>query len=149
MQYRVDFCTSLNFQVEDNESKIFHYVKRYLAIFGTINQKDLECDVIIHCFRNLEDLESKRKTFGNQPVLILFEKELDTVNVERNSNEEFISLPFYPSKLNDSLQDLLRKTDKCPKQKNKNHDDKKFRAKVLVAEDNLANQELMKHVLLL
>ena len=142
-----DFCTSLNFQVEDNESKVFHYVKRYLAIFGTINQKDVECDVIIHCFKNLEDLESKRKTFGNQPVLILFEKELDTVNVERNSNEEFISLPFYPSKLNDSLQDLLRKTDKCPKQKNKNHDDKKFRAKVLVAEDNLANQELMKHVL--
>lgn len=51
-------------------------------------EKDVECDVIIHCFKNLEDLESKRKTFGNQPVLILFEKELDTVNVERNSNEE-------------------------------------------------------------
>ncbi len=142
-----DFCTSINFKIEDTENKIFHYIKRYLAIFGTINHEDLDCDVIIHCFTNIENLENKRKTFDDKPVLILFEKEFDTINIEKNQNEEFISLPFYPSKLNDSLQDLLKKTNKCPKQKDQNTKDKKYEAKVLVAEDNLANQELMKYVL--
>lgn len=142
-----NLCTSLNFKVEDTESKIFHYVKRYLAIFGTINQKDVDCDVIIHCFRDIQDLENKRKTYDNNPILILFEKEFDTINIEKRANEEIISLPFYPSKINDSLQDLLRKTNKCPKQKELDLNNKKFNAKILVAEDNLANQELMKYVL--
>ena len=142
-----NLCTSLNFKAEDTESKIFHYAKRYLAIFGTINQKDVDCDVIIHCFTDIQDLEDKRKTYDNNPVLILFEKEFDAINIEKKANEEIISLPFYPSKINDSLQDLLRKTNKCPKQKEMNLGDKKFNAKILVAEDNLANQELMRYVL--
>ena len=142
-----NLCTSLNFKAEDTQSKIFHYAKRYLAIFGTINQKDVDCDVIIHCFTDIQDLEDKRKTYDNNPVLILFEKEFDAINIEKKANEEIISLPFYPSKINDSLQDLLRKTNKCPKQKEMNLGDKKFNAKILVAEDNLANQELMRYVL--
>lgn len=142
-----NFCTNINFSVEDFDNKIFHYVKRYLAIFGTINHKEMECDVIVHCFTNIENLENKRKTFENKPVLILFENEFDTINIEKNSNEEIIALPFYPSKINDTLQDLLKKTNKCPKQKEKDSNEKQFDAKILVVEDNLTNQELMKYVL--
>ena len=42
-----------NFKVEDTENKIFHYIKRYLAIFGTINHKDVDCDFIINCFTDI------------------------------------------------------------------------------------------------
>ena len=54
------YAPSLNFKAEDTETR-FSLYKRYLAIFGTINQKDVDCDVIIHCFTDIQDLEDKKK----------------------------------------------------------------------------------------
>ena len=147
LMHHKPFCNTLNFRVDDIDSKVFHYVKRYLAIFGTINNTDKKYDVIIHGYSNLESLENCRKTSNDTPRLILFENENDIDYITKTEHEESVALPFYPSKLNDSLQDLLQKTKKTVIEQPKEIENVKFRAKILVAEDNLANQELMKFVL--
>jgi len=140
-------CTDLNFIVKDMKNDLFHYVKRYLNIFGSINSKNGDCNIVVYCFTTLENLEEFRESNGKTLTLLLIENENDIKNIVKKDNEEILSLPFYPSKVNDSLQDLLRKTNKCATSSIESPLDVKFKAKVLVAEDNSTNQELMKVIL--
>lgn len=145
-QKRSDYYNGLNFRIDDMQSKCFHYAKRYLTIFGVFNDENRDFDLFVYSFKNIDDLTQIRKTYYNKPILILLDDENKVSLIEKNSNEEIITLPFYPSKLNDSLQELLMKTKQTIPLKvevNKN----KTISSVLVAEDNMANQELMKYIL--
>lgn len=137
------FSKTLNFKVEDVDNEIFKYVKSYLSSFGDINNENKEFDLIVHCYIDIETLSRIRQKNKENLMLVLFSYENSMKNVKEESNEEFICLPFYPSKLNDSLQNLFQK-DKEVININKELQIK-YDFKVLVAEDNNANQELIKY----
>ncbi|MFY9090063.1 ATP-binding protein [Arcobacter aquimarinus] len=146
---RENYYNGLNFKVDDMQSNTFHYAKRYLSIFGSINEPR-DFDVIIHSFKTSKELEMVREEYKNTPILILLDDENYMESINKTPNEEIVALPFYPSKINDSLQELLMKTKKSvekPQIKQIISKQDKYKAKILVAEDNLANQELLKHLL--
>ncbi len=146
-----NFTNSLNFKVDDLYSDNFHNLEKYLTLFGTINDNNNDTDIVIYTFNKNDKLllDSIRKKYSKYPLLILLDDEKDIEGIKERANEEFIALPFYPSKLNDSLQKLLRKTkknrftEKTVQTENSDINN----AKVLVAEDNPANQELIKYML--
>lgn len=139
----------LNFKVDDSKSDLYVYAKKYLNIFGEINSKSTEnFDIIVHTYENnnIEELNKIREENKDIPKLILFEYEKDIKDIKLKTNEHALALPFYASKVNDSLQDLLRKVNpskEAPKKKFK----AQFEGKILIAEDNSANQELISYIL--
>jgi len=147
LNQRDNFYNGLNFKVDDIKSNTFHYAKRYLSIFGSINDENKDFDIIVYSFKNSKDLEKVREEYKDKPTLILLDDENYIESISKSINEEIVALPFYPSKINDSLQELLMKTKKSVKKPQIKAIKEKYRAKILVAEDNLANQELLKHIL--
>jgi osomolarity two-component system sensor histidine kinase NIK1 len=143
---RGEFLDHLNFKVSDEKSELFHFIKRYASIFGVLNKdKDIKDDVAIYSFSSFEELEQYREN-NNTPMLVLFEYENQEKEIEQKENEVFISLPFYASKVNDALQELLK--ENTPSLKNEDINEMNtYKGKILVAEDNLANQELITYVL--
>ncbi|XOB62994.1 ATP-binding protein [Campylobacterota bacterium DY0563] len=139
-----DYLDKLNFKVLDIKNDTYHYIKRYLNIFGTINMK--EEDYILVCpYKNNLELDKVRENYKNIPKLILLEYEDDALNVVAKTDEQFISLPFYASKVNDSLQELSMKNNTSIKEDTINS--MELKGKILVAEDNSANQELISYIL--
>ena len=141
-----NYLHHLNFIIFDIENNLYSYIKKYLEIFGTINENkdDTKTNILVHCFKSREDLEEMREKFPNTHTLILFEYANNINKIKFNSNEISLSLPFYPSKINDALQELLLRYDKKIVEK---MEDIEIEGRVLIAEDNKANQELLSFVL--
>lgn len=143
-----DYVSNLNFNTIENSSKLFHNIKKFLDIFGTTNKasEDRTNIQILNYYENnhfeLDDLRQN----NNQPTLILFEHENSVKQFSLKDNEYALALPFYASKVNDALAELLRKTNSNTVQKQELIK-QNYKAKVLVAEDNLANQELISYIL--
>ena len=139
--------SNINFKIDDMENDLFHYIKRYLDSFGTLNNEDEEYNIVINCFTNLENLNNTRSKYKNYPLLILVQNEKDIKKIQKKENEEILTLPFYPSKVNDILQDLLSRKAPLIIEKTEAVKKGRYKGKILVAEDNLANQELIKFYL--
>ncbi|RXI24614.1 ATP-binding protein, partial [Aliarcobacter skirrowii] len=105
------FLNQLKFKVTKEDSDLYHYIKRYLNIFGTITKEGEKPDILIcSCDKTKENLNRMREEYKDIPILILFEHENEIKEFEVRANELALVLPFYASKVNDSLQELLRKT---------------------------------------
>ena len=147
-----EYIKNLNFALDESHDNLYENIKQYLKIFGSINDTNKKVDLIICAYssKNKEEIELFRKANKNTPILILFEYESDLKRFGNKSNEEKIALPFYPSKINDSISDLLRESRQSSNlvdssfEKNKKDS---FDAKILIAEDNSANQELISYIL--
>lgn len=143
-----EYINSLNFKVIDTQSDIFHYAKRYLSIFGTINDESRDIDMIIcSCInKNIAQLNEIREEHKEIPILILYEYEDDINQFKLQENEQSLALPFYPSKLNDSLEELFQRSKKRTLSKHEQIETS-YNGKILIAEDNNANQELISYIL--
>jgi PAS domain S-box-containing protein len=141
-----NYLHHLNFKIINKNSSIFNHAKQYLELFGAIEEEDKPIDIVIYCSIDnfLEDLQEIRKNNSNSALLILHEYENDLKNLDLNKNEYALALPFYGSKINDAIEELLNRTEK---RKISIDGIKKFKGKVLVAEDNSANQELISYIL--
>ena len=141
-----NYLHHLNFKIINKNSSIFNHAKQYLELFGAIEDETKPIDIVIYCsVDNFEkDLQEIRKNHIDTALLILHEYENDLKNLDLNENEYALALPFYGSKINDAIEELLNKTDK---RKIVINGIKKFNGKVLVAEDNSANQELISYIL--
>jgi PAS domain S-box-containing protein len=148
---RISSSHKLNFKITDDQSQLYHYAKRYLDIFGnTAQQEDDQADVLVCTYekKNNEIIKSCRVDHPDMPKLILFNSDEDSSSAQLEENEIAISLPFYPSKINDALQELVQTShhiETSSKQKQDTQD--KFIGNILVAEDNSANQALISYVL--
>ncbi|WP_423274490.1 ATP-binding protein, partial [Arcobacter sp. YIC-464] len=143
-----DYLHHLNFKVENTKNDLYHYIKRYLSIFGTINiNKSSSKDIYIFNYNKDGDLDEFRKLHKDNPILILFEYEEDLSKVVLTDNEQALSLPFYASKVNDALQELQKKTVETISIDDDSNLVDSFTGNILVAEDNLANQELISYIL--
>jgi len=132
--------SGLNIFVENKQSDMYFYIKEYLSLFGTIVEKDCEdIDVVVANYNSKEELECLRGEFKSVSKLLLHEQEVE--NLELQKDELLITLPFHPSKVNDALCEL---TSKIKAEIIKQKTIEKFEGKILVAEDNSANQELLK-----
>ena len=143
-----NYINHINFNVKDKNNELYKHIEKYLNIFGTINSNNTNnLDIMIYNAqeKNIDDIEKLREENKTIGKLILVEYEKETRKYDLLDNEIAIALPFYASKVNDALQDLLRKTNQ---QKEIIQDEltNKFDAKVLIAEDNIANQELISHI---
>lgn len=138
---------NINFKVTDIEDNTFKYIKNYLKTYGTINENNKEFDLIVYSYIDEEMLNKTRELYKSKLLLVLFDDENNIRNIQSRLTEEFISLPFYPSKVNDSLQNLLNKNKKDTRLNLQKEAQFKYDLKVLVAEDNKANQELIKYIL--
>lgn len=148
LHQRKDYISSLNFKVTDINSQTFHYAKRYLNIFGTINDSSRDIDIVVlTCKENIDDkLKLIKDEFKDKPILILHEFEDEINSLVLNPNEQALALPFYASKLNDSIEELLNKTNL--REINSSSDSLvQYCGKILIAEDNSANQELISYIL--
>ncbi|MFK2823957.1 ATP-binding protein [Arcobacter sp. YIC-80] len=142
-----DYLHHLNFKVENTDNDLYHYIKRYLSIFGTINiNKSSSNDIFVFNFNKNSNLDELRKAHKDNPILILFEYEEDLESFSLNSNEQGLALPFYASKVNDALQELQKKSSSVPSIQEESLGES-FIGNILVAEDNLANQELISYIL--
>ena len=141
-----NYLHHLNFKIINKNSSIFNHAKQYLELFGAIEDETKPIDIIIYCsVDNFEkELQEIRKNHIDTALLILHEYENTLENIDLNENEYALALPFYGSKINDAIEELLNKTDK---RKIVINGIKKFNGKVLVAEDNSANQELISYIL--
>ena len=141
------FVNHINFKVLNNENEICDYSKNYLKQFGTINDENKPIDVLIlNCTnKSLNEINGVREEFKTLPKLFLYDYEDDMDKFVLLENEKAISLPFYPSKLNDTIQELLHKVKK--REINTQEISKTYNGNILVAEDNSANQELISHIL--
>ena len=141
-----NYLHHLNFKIINKNSSIFNHAKQYLELFGAIEDETKPIDIVIYCsVDNFEkDLQEIRKNHIDTALLILHEYENTLENIDLNENEYALALPFYGSKINDAIEELLNKTDK---RKIVINGIKKFNGKVLVAEDNSANQELISYIL--
>ena len=141
-----NYLHHLNFKIINKNSSIFNHAKQYLELFGAIEDETKPIDIVIYCsVDNFEkELQEIRKNHIDTALLILHEYENDLKNLDLNENEYALALPFYGSKINDAIEELLNKTDK---RKIVINGIKKFNGKVLVAEDNSANQELISYIL--
>jgi signal transduction histidine kinase/CheY-like chemotaxis protein/HPt (histidine-containing phosphotransfer) domain-containing protein len=142
-----EFISNIKFKIDNKEDKLFEYIKRYIDLFGNINNEDKNFDVLLTCFTSEEKLNTLREKHPNNTLLILVENENSIQKINKLRNEEIISLPFYPSKLNDCLQNLLSKKNKVQLENKEIIEKQQYKGKILVAEDNLANQELIKYIL--
>ncbi|WP_419774019.1 ATP-binding protein [Halarcobacter sp.] len=141
------FLNHIKFKVTKEDSDLYHYIKRYIGLFGTVNADEKNPDIVIcSCDKTKEQLDSMREKYKDTPILILFDHEDEVKNFKLRENEHTLVLPFYASKVNDALQELLRKTKQVVKP-SKDEIEKKYKANVLVAEDNEANQELISYIL--
>ena len=142
-----EFISNIKFKIDNKEDKLFEYIKRYIDLFGNINNEDKNFDILLTCFTSEEKLNTLREKHPNNTLLILVENENSIQKINKLRNEEIISLPFYPSKLNDCLQNLLSKKNKVQLENKEIIEKQQYKGKILVAEDNLANQELIKYIL--
>ncbi|WP_424689422.1 ATP-binding protein [Halarcobacter ebronensis] len=141
------FLNHIKFKVTKEDSDLYHYIKRYIGLFGTVNTDEENPDIVIcSCDKTKDALDTMRERYENTPILILFDHEDEAKNFKLRANEHTLVLPFYASKVNDALQELLRKTKQVVKP-SKDEIEKKYKANVLVAEDNEANQELISYIL--
>ncbi|MGB0990329.1 MAG: ATP-binding protein [Halarcobacter sp.] len=141
------FLNHVKFKVTKEDSDLYHYIKRYIGLFGTVNTDEENPDIVIcSCDKTKDALDTMRERYENTPILILFDHEDEAKNFKLRANEHTLVLPFYASKVNDALQELLRKTKQVVKP-SKAEIEKKYKANVLVAEDNSANQELISYIL--
>ncbi|WP_129090895.1 ATP-binding protein, partial [Arcobacter sp. CECT 8989] len=141
------FLNHVKFKVTKEDSDLYHYIKRYIGLFGTVNTDEENPDIVIcSCDKTKDALDTMRERYENTPILILFNHEDEAKNFKLKANEHTLVLPFYASKVNDALQELLRKTKQVVKP-SKDEIEKKYKANVLVAEDNEANQELISYIL--
>jgi len=140
------FVHHINFKVFD-ENEVCDYSRNYLLQFGTINDPSKQMDVLVlNCTNKSKDeLNKIREDFKSLPKLFLYDFEDDMDKFELLENERALSLPFYPSKLNDSIEELLHKVKK--RELNTNEISKTYEGNILVAEDNSANQELIGYIL--
>ena len=135
-----------NFLVNNEEDELFHYVEKYLNILGDVNLTNKPYDILV-CTCSSKDtqrLNLLRNSNKTIPILLLFEHEDEAKNFKTKDNEQVISLPFYASKVNDAIQELLKKSNKINKKKIHSN---KYMGNILVAEDNEANQELLTYIL--
>lgn len=137
----------LNIFVNDINSSLFPYIEEYLKLFGNIlyNKLSVDYDLIVFQYNgNKEELEQVRANNIEIPKLILIND--NDINIEVKDNERIISLPFHPSKVYDLLSELINNKDNILIEKKK-ISGKDFLGKILIAEDNDPNQELMKLIL--
>lgn len=142
-----NYLNHIHFKTTETNSDVFHYLKRYLNILGTINDEAYEPEVVVcTCLsKNDENLKKIREKYKNKPTLLVVEYEEQIGDFELKENEYILALPFYASKVNDAIQELLRKNSEsssCEEEINE-----KFSGKLLIAEDNHANQELITYIL--
>jgi len=141
-----NYISSLKYTIEKDNSDLYHYSKKYLDIFGKSTSNLSSENIIVYPYEDKLELDSIRKKYPNNPILILLEYEKDSRQFGLRSDEFYVALPFYPSKINDGLMELLRKKNKnIPTGYNEKKDS--YDGKVLVAEDNFANQELISYIL--
>ncbi len=141
-----DYLTSLKYTIEKEDNDLYHYSKRYLDIFGKPTSILTSENIIIYPFKNKLELDLIRKKYPKNSILILLEYEKESRQFTLKGDEFFVALPFYPSKINDGLRELLRKKNKnIPSEYTEVKNS--YDAKILVAEDNFANQELISYIL--
>ncbi len=144
-----EYSSQISFKFDDINSDLYHYAKRYLNIFGTINNENENKNIIkVLTSNDLKNskLQKLREEEPNTLKLILLEYEESLDELTLYENEQGLALPFYASKINDALQELLNIKNEAL-QIEENIDFDSFEGRVLVAEDNPANQELISFIL--
>jgi len=147
MYEKSHYAHGLEFRIMDKESGLYHYAKRYLNIFGKINfeLEPNETDIVIVDY-NKNDITQFKKLRQTcmKPKLVLFEYESDYRDFTLLEDEVGVCLPFYASKLNDAVQELINGSSNFSTELKKDYN---YEGNILVAEDNLANQELITFIL--
>jgi signal transduction histidine kinase/CheY-like chemotaxis protein/HPt (histidine-containing phosphotransfer) domain-containing protein len=134
----------LKFYVTNKDEKLFLHLKTYLLNFGTISYNIEECDTVICSdIKSKEDLERLRTQVIDKPILILLKND-KILDLTLEKNEKILSLPYYGTKIKEILQNITKDSNITL---DKKVETKNFSGKVLIAEDNKTNQELISHLM--
>lgn len=147
LNYNKNFTSQLSFKIINKNNEVFEHAKQYLNLFGKDIENNSKFDILVYCSNQdmLEQINTIRNDFPNKPTLILLNYEDEIIQLDLNKNEQALALPFYASKLNDSIEELLNKTNK--RQIDTDNLDTQYIGNILIAEDNSANQELISYIL--
>ncbi len=136
---------SFKFYITNKDEKLFTYLKPYLLTYGTISYSIDDCDVVICSdIKSKEDLEKLRVEVSDKDILILLKND-KVLDLTLEKNEKILLLPYYETKIKEILQHISKDGNK--KQTIK-IETKNFCGKVLIAEDNKTNQELISYLMM-
>jgi len=119
---------------------------KYAEVFGmqleVIDRLDKECDIVIFVHEECDNDFIQQLIASKKSSIALMSREYD--DYETYSHINSICFPLYCSKIHKAFDELLNPRDDA-------HYDKKitnkFKGHILIAEDNEANQELIKIIL--
>lgn len=120
----------------------FKYAKVFNIPVDIVEDFDREFDIAILLEEDIDDAIRDKIVHSNEKYIVLTSKPND--RYEKYSHISSIYFPLYCSKIRSSFEELFHPTLTCPY---RIQSDKKFKGHILVAEDNNANQELIKILL--
>jgi signal transduction histidine kinase/CheY-like chemotaxis protein len=119
---------------------------KYAEIFGmqlkVVENLDNESDIIIFVHEECDNLFVKQLLETGKPAIALMSREYDDYDKYQNINS--ICFPLYCSKIHKAFDELLNPNNDT---QYREHNTNKFKGHILIAEDNEANQELIKIIL--
>jgi CheY-like chemotaxis protein len=128
----------LNYKAES----FFKYTKVFNIEIDIVKNLDLEYDIAIILEDDIDDKVREKILNSNEKYIILESKPDD--KYEKYSHISSIYFPLYCSKIKSSFDELFHPELFCPYRIDGG---KKFLGHILIAEDNVANQELIKILL--
>ncbi|MDX9756835.1 MAG: ATP-binding protein [Sulfurimonas sp.] len=128
----------LNYKAES----FFKYTKVFNIEIDIVENLDLEYDIAIILEDDIDDKVREKILISNEKYIILESKPDD--KYEKYSHISSIYFPLYCSKIKSSFDELFHPELFCPYRIDGG---KKFLGHILIAEDNVANQELIKILL--
>lgn len=120
----------------------FKYTKVFDLRIDVVTSLNLEYDIAIMLEDDIDDKVREKILNSNEKYIILTSKPDD--KYEKYSHISSISFPLYCSKIKSSFDELFHPQYFCPYRVDSG---KKFIGHILIAEDNVANQELIKILL--
>jgi signal transduction histidine kinase/CheY-like chemotaxis protein/HPt (histidine-containing phosphotransfer) domain-containing protein len=136
-----------NFLVDNIDAQIYKDAWNYLEIFGVVLddadiEKGLRPDILI--VTDTKNAASLKSLYKDTPAIYLFDNAIEAAKEHIQRDEASIGLPFFGSKFNDAIQSVMSCKLGLNKSTSKQSQDPKG-AKILIAEDNSANQDLIQY----
>ncbi len=137
-------------QLGENESQKISLLRRYWDVFS-ISVKVIhtpeacECDLIFFVDSEIDDLLRHQLIHQKLPAIAIMDYLKETYNDV--SHIAALYFPIYCAKLYNAFIEVMQLSSGGEKSIEKSQTQRQFSARVLVAEDNVANQELIKIIL--
>ena len=133
-----------NFEIENKHKSFLRYADIFKKRIEIVDSLENDFDITLFVFENLESLEKDIIMKSSKKLIALMSRDYDDFEKYKYKHINKICFPLYFSKIKMVFDEVLHPTKIYTYNKNRLS---QYKGHILVAEDNEANQELIKIVL--